>query len=119
MIPKTLRISLFHLPPFVLEHQHPNGSTTYSGLEVEMFRELAHHHGYGISFTSPTDGAQWGSVDEKNLSASTGLMGQLLRDETDIGIGGSWIEFGASEVGRSVWYDMDEVGFLLKREQVK
>ncbi|KAK4308281.1 hypothetical protein Pmani_020034 [Petrolisthes manimaculis] len=80
----VLKTSTFEFPPSIMYHHDDNGTLLYRyGEDVAIIQNLARALNFNVKFNEPADGYKWGI----NINGSgTGMTGELLRDEVDMGV---------------------------------
>ncbi|KAK3874146.1 hypothetical protein Pcinc_020906 [Petrolisthes cinctipes] len=80
----VLKASTFEFPPSIMYHHDDNGTLLYRyGEDVAIIQNLARALNFTVKFNEPADGYKWGI----NINGSgTGMTGELLRDEVDMGV---------------------------------
>jgi len=76
---KTFTAGSFHYPPFSLIE---NGQFI-GGVELKIIREIAKRLQRRVILTTPTDGGQWGDIQENG--SLTGLIGDIAKGKVDVG----------------------------------
>ena len=81
---ETLKVGLFHFPPFTFEEEGPGGEKHFRGVEVSLARVVAESLGMRLHFQTPLDGKNWGSV--KKNGSSSGLIHDVIHGIVDVGM---------------------------------
>ncbi|KAK4308273.1 hypothetical protein Pmani_020026 [Petrolisthes manimaculis] len=80
----VLKVSTFELAPSVMYYRDENESLLYRyGEDIAVTETLARVLNFSLKFAEPADGYMWGWKEDDNWM---GLLGELYRDEADIGL---------------------------------
>ncbi len=81
---QTLKVGLFHYPPFTFAEEGPDGLKTFRGVEVSLAEVIAESLGMKPRFQEPLDGKNWGSIKENG--SSSGLIHDVIHGIVDVGM---------------------------------
>ncbi|KAK7468196.1 hypothetical protein BaRGS_00036557 [Batillaria attramentaria] len=82
---RTLTVATKVWPPFVIVSNGTNGTLEYTGLCMDMLRELSLYLNFSYVLVEPPWQEGWG--DQTQYGNWTGLVGMLERQEADVVIG--------------------------------
>ncbi|KAK4308279.1 hypothetical protein Pmani_020032 [Petrolisthes manimaculis] len=81
----VLKVATFEYPPSIMYYEADNGTLLYRyGKEITIVQNLAQTLNFSVRFAEPADGVTWGYLINDSW---TGMMGELVRNEADMGLG--------------------------------
>ncbi|KAK3876187.1 hypothetical protein Pcinc_019008 [Petrolisthes cinctipes] len=113
----VLKVSTFEFPPSIIYYRDDNGTLLYRyGEDISVVKNMARVLNFTAHFRKPVDGYKWGS-QKANNGTGNGMMGELMRDEADIGIANLFLNPGRYEVlTLSAPYAREKICFLARVE---
>ena len=84
---KNLVVAVEPWPPGIVEHEHKNGTKTYSGIIWEIMEYIKEARNCTFNFVRApdTDTDKWGHC--VGINNCTGMLGQVNRKEVDLALG--------------------------------
>ncbi|KAK3874140.1 hypothetical protein Pcinc_020900 [Petrolisthes cinctipes] len=112
----VLKVSSWEMAPTNMYYRAENGSLLFRyGEDIAVTELLAYVLNFTILYAEPADGNRWGWQENNTW---TGFMGELFRDEADIGLANLYIminRMGAIEF--SAPFSDDRSCFMVKMEE--